>query len=275
MIDFSRGFSGLRVLSRALLLTNLASIWQLVSSGPSSAAHLLGSNWRAHLATGRRRPLPIVDLWEILPILDGCIELPTRSSISDSLGGMVLSSAEALSLALLTKNSSPRAILEIGTAAGGTTRLFALNAPDAVIHTLDLPSNDPQMSMRGTDPGFIRSRRVGVAFEGTPEAVRIVQHLGDSANFDFRSLGLRFDLAFIDGSHSYEYVRSDTQGVLSVMADNGLVFWHDFGGGISLGYGVTEYLAEIQPKLGICLIRGTSIAVARIGNKIPMASESA
>ncbi len=266
---FARCVSGLRAVCRGLLLVSPAAIWQALSSGPSSGIHLLGLTWRAHLATGKRCLLPVVDIWEVTPVSNGRVELPTHPSMTSSLGGMVLSPAEAVSLALLARNSSPRCILEIGTASGGTTRLLALNAPDAVVHTLDLPPHETQTLLQGTDAGFIESRTVGVAFAGTREAARIVQHFGDSAEFDFGSIPSRVGLAFIDGSHSYEYVRSDTEKVLSVMAEDGIIVWHDYGGGVALGYGVTEYLAEIQRDLGVCLIRGTSLGVARLGRERP------
>jgi len=46
----------------------------------------------------------------------------------------------------------PEILLEIGTYNGATTRLMALNAPRAKIHTLDLP---PGMSSEGLhQPNF-------------------------------------------------------------------------------------------------------------------------
>jgi hypothetical protein len=51
------------------------------------------------------------------------------------------------------------------------------------------------------------------------------------------------------------------------MAERGIIVWHDFGGGVSLDYGVTEYLRRIQPLLDVRLLRGTSLGVARIENK--------
>jgi len=38
-----------------------------------------------------------------------------------------------------------------------------------------------------------------------------------------------FDLIFIDGSHYYEYVKSDTQNALGCLTAGGLVVWHDYG----------------------------------------------
>jgi predicted O-methyltransferase YrrM len=197
--------------------------------------------------------------------MDGRAEMPMASAGGKPFAGMVLSLAEILALALLARNTRAQCILEIGTAMGGTTRLLALNAPDAIVHTLDLPSDEAGTVLPGTDEEFRRKTATGADLETARE--RIVQHFGDSATFDFRSIGSEFGLAFIDGSHSYEYVRSDTERVLPLMAEGGVIVWHDFGGGVSLGYGVTEYLRRIQPVLNVRLIRGTSFGVARIEGK--------
>ncbi len=65
---FARCVSGLRAVCRGLLLVSPAAIWQALSSGPSSGIHLLGLTWRAHLATGKRCLLPVVDIWEVTPV---------------------------------------------------------------------------------------------------------------------------------------------------------------------------------------------------------------
>jgi len=59
------------------------------------------------------------------------------------------------------------------------------------------------------DLHLIRARQLGEAFRGQPEAARIVQHLGTRPR---TILGDRepLSLFFIDGSHTYEYAKSDT-----------------------------------------------------------------
>jgi len=52
----------------------------------------------------------------------------------------------------------------------------------------------------------------------------------DSKQFDFTSLNQKFDLIFIDGDHSYEGEKSDTQKVYPLLKDeNSIIVWHDYG----------------------------------------------
>ena len=58
-----------------------------------------------------------------------------------------------------------------------------------------------------------------------------ILHLeGNSKTFDFKGLNKKYDLIFIDGDHSYEMVRNDTQKVFEhLVHDETVVVWHDYG----------------------------------------------
>ncbi len=57
-----------------------------------------------------------------------------------------------------------------------------------------------------------------------------IKHLtGNSSVFDFESLGRKYDFIFIDGDHSYEMVKNDTEKVFgSLVHENSVVVWHDY-----------------------------------------------
>jgi hypothetical protein len=51
----------------------------------------------------------------------------------------------------------------------------------------------------------------------------------NSLKFDFSSLNQKYDLIFVDGDHSYEGVKSDTQKVFSLLKnEQSIIVWHDY-----------------------------------------------
>jgi hypothetical protein len=143
--------------------------------------------------------------------------------------------------------------------------LLANAAPDARLTTIDLPENwegdfeihVPEMMKNVTD----RSA-VGRQFRDTEFARRIVQVYGDSAKLDYSKFEGPFDLAFIDGCHFYDYVVSDTTNVMEHMNDSGVILWHDYGMLEDVSRAVDEFM-----KIGVDVISGTRIAVARVGSR--------
>lgn len=60
-------------------------------------------------------------------------------------------------------------------------------------------------------------------------ATRGIQVKVDSTKIDFRDIPDRFDLIFIDGSHRYADVVSDTRNAFKVLEKGGIIVWHDYG----------------------------------------------
>jgi predicted O-methyltransferase YrrM len=152
-------------------------------------------------------------------------------------------------------------VFEIGTLHGQTSWLIARNIPHARVFTLDLPSLDAasRLTHEVTDPEYFVEYNRGRTFMGTPEAARITQLFGDSATFDFSPFRGAIDLVFIDGSHSYEAVRSDTEAALSMLSERGTIVWDDY-----LYYpGVYRVINDLAPKLDrpVFHIVGTRLAV--------------
>lgn len=77
-------------------------------------------------------------------------------------------------------------------------------------------------------------------FENCKAASKITCLFGDSATFNFSSFYEKVDFFFIDGAHSYEYVRSDTLNALKCCHQGSVIAWHDFGrvgvGGVPDGF---------------------------------------
>lgn len=168
---------------------------------------------------------------------------------------------DLLSLCLLCRGLEPRTIFEIGTFVGYTSLHMALNAPDdARIFTLDLPPDDRQTTLRttATDHKLIDRDTGTPVFSGTPVEGRIERLYGDSATFDFSQWHDQVDLFFVDGAHSYEYVRSDTLNALRCVRPGGVIAWHDYGRLEQSG--VTRWLHELARDHEVFAVPNGSVA---------------
>ncbi|HUF64689.1 MAG TPA: class I SAM-dependent methyltransferase [Gemmatimonadaceae bacterium] len=178
------------------------------------------------------------------------------------------SDAEAWVLAVLARRAG--AMFEIGTATGKTAYLWARNAPEgAVIMTMTLAPD--QLSSytkeRGDTRKDVRRAHEESAFtrflySGTAAESRITQLFGDSKDLDVSPYLERFDLIFVDGSHAYSYVLSDSRNALRMCAPGGLILWHDYRGP-GRTKGVFRGLNELAQELPLVHVAGTSFVAYR------------
>jgi len=109
---------------------------------------------------------------------------------------------------------------EIGTWRGESVSNVAAVAD--VCYTLNLPDEELLKLINAKD--YVTSHRL---FSRNHK--NIIHVTGDSRSFDYGSLGMQFDLIFIDGDHHYETVVKDTQNVLQYLChDETIVVWHDY-----------------------------------------------
>jgi hypothetical protein len=166
---------------------------------------------------------------------------------------------DILALLSVLVDRSPKTVVEIGTFNGQTTRLMALNLPDAEIHTIDLPENfsDNGAGMPKDDWHLISARRVGSVYRADPSVTSVKQHFGDTAEYVFPAA----EIFFIDGSHTYAYVRNDTEKALKSPATKVLI-WHDCN---RTHPDVTRWLVEmIQTGYPVRHIEGTNLAILEL-----------
>ena len=67
-------------------------------------------------------------------------------------------------------------------------------------------------------------------YSGTDVEHKVVQLYGDSKAFDEGPFVGRCDVVFVDGSHAYSYVQSDSAKALRMTRPGGVILWHDYGG---------------------------------------------
>lgn len=187
--------------------------------------------------------------------------------VEDATDGNV-SALELAALGALASRPGVENIFEIGTFNGLTALNFALNsAPGAKIATLDLPpenKGDTQLAPTAADLKYIVQERKGWLFRQgrRPEGTKITQHFGDSATFDYAAHRNATDLIFIDGAHSFDYVKKDTETALQLLrGGRGIIAWHDY---THWWPGVIRYLEDLQrtPEFsGLRNIAGTTLVI--------------
>ncbi len=215
-----------------------------------------------------RRGLPQKNVFEVLPMA-GLAEVSLCNAKEAT---WFLSSpsyvADIISLCLLCRAIRPQTIFEIGTLTGYTTAHLALNAPDSCrIYTLDLPPDGkPTLDTTPLDGVYVSScrERKRYVWEDMEIAQKIHTVFGNSATFDYSPFQGKVDLFFIDGSHSYEYVRSDTLNALKCSHPGSVITWHDFGRvGVN---GVSRWLREFSKEHQVYSVPGGSLAFSVIGS---------
>jgi hypothetical protein len=167
-----------------------------------------------------------------------------------------------LMLCALGKLLQCRTAFEIGTYRGDASWLLARNLPELQVWTLDLPNREAadQVKLELTDrEEYFTDWERGTRYAGTPEAARITQLYGDSATFDFSPYEGQMDLVFIDASHSYSYVKSDTEAALRMLSPDGTIVWDDY----TYYPGIYAYLNQLGTALDrpIVHILDTRLAV--------------
>ena len=153
---------------------------------------------------------------------------------------------ELLALLEIVDERRPRTVVEIGTFAGGTLSLLArCAASDAIVVSIDLPGGE-------FGGGYAESRahlyRSFAERDQRIELVRADSHRLETRDRVRRLLDSRpIDLLFIDGDHALDGVRRDLELYGPLLADDGLVAFHDIvpGPRASVG-GVPQFWSELR-----------------------------
>jgi predicted O-methyltransferase YrrM len=209
--------------------------------------------------------LPRIPLIDIMPGAHG-IEIRLPNALDRKFGTSV-TMEEACQLCVIERFLKARRVLEIGTYDGNTSLALAANLETGgAVVTVDLP---PDFDLERQKPslmypdGFINltpREQLGRQYRDHPLSNRVTQVYGDSAALDWSTLGGPFELVFIDGCHTAEYVRSDTLNALDHLAEGGAIVWHDYGM-IPEVSEVVDWVAKEKVNIKVCAIEGTRLAI--------------
>ena len=132
---------------------------------------------------------------------------------------------DALAAALLS--CKPKRIFEIGTYRGASSEMMLRLLPKAQVISIAFVS-EPQAG-RKFNNDELAVEDVG-ALVSPANRGRFTQLIGDSHQIDpaafVRDHG-KMDMVFIDGDHSREGVRQDTDLARAILAPGGAIAWHD------------------------------------------------
>lgn len=177
------------------------------------------------------------------------------------------SDAEAWILAVLAKSS--KVMFEFGTCTGKTSYLWAKNSPaDSKVYTLTLPpeklveySDTKSDDSIATNNAMSESVFTKFLYTDTDVAHKVTQIFSDSKTYDETSLHNSCDLIFIDGSHAYSYIKSDSEKAFKMLKKGGLILWHDYDGVYRNNKDVYKYLNELSSTMKLHHVKGTTFVV--------------
>jgi hypothetical protein len=198
-----------------------------------------------------------------------------------------LTTLEATMIVALLKIFNPSKIFEFGTFLGYTTSILTRNSKDSsIVFSLDLDVNSNQVNSlelnEFSNQDVLTNDIINDAFLSKIQSVKGEFYLSDmsalqksrikllkqnSLELDVNNLSLvnEIDFCFIDGGHTYEIVKSDTEKAFLMAKKNSIILWHDYNSKIHGD--VTSYLMDLSDTYTIYHIANTMLAFTIINNQ--------
>ena len=178
----------------------------------------------------------------------------------------VTRSMETHFLSTLIKAVNPQTIFEFGTYNGFTTLHMAVNSQASCkIYTIDLPedydaSHASQFSYDDLLVVQLSQKTVLQRFyKGHFLESKIIELFGDSSSYDYSPYEGKMDVVFIDGNHSFAFVKKDTENALKMLSPRGIIVWHDFD--YIIHRDVFHYLQGLSREFPIYSVPNTRFAI--------------
>lgn len=222
--------------NRRIFRTTLSgAAWGLRHKRPELRHHVVREIWTLMKRYGAH-PIENIELREI-PALENVV---AEGYVDDY---------QRLVIAALVRELGCETFFEIGTNRGRTTWTVARSNPAVHIYTLDLPPaferSDAALPLGFDDSIAFRDPSCGEAFRLTPEAEHITQLWGDSATYDFAPYRGSMGFIYVDGAHTYDYVKADSRNAFAMLSDKGIIAWDDY----TVSPGVYQHLIELANTL--------------------------
>lgn len=182
-------------------------------------------------------------------------------------GGRYTDTKNLTILLSLAAQKKARKILELMTAYGDTAVALATVLPDAEVFTFDVSLED---GGPGTDQGnfneILPRDQVGSAIRATDSEIAKRIHLTIDNGAKLAPLIRKsgpYDIAFIDGNHTWRYVIEDTRLALETVGDKGILVWDDY---VQHAVEVVQVIDMLNYRTGdlIALVQGTRMCYVRL-----------
>lgn len=145
-------------------------------------------------------------------------------------------------LSLIAKALNTKRYFEIGTWVGLSAYNIAKNiGRTAEIYSLDIPPEHPEIALFGIP------KEIFGCYSKDLKNVHFLK--SDSKKFDFTPYKKQFDMVFVDGNHTYDYVKNDTKIALELIkGENSVIAWHDYILGGELNKKVLAGILDALPE---------------------------
>ncbi|UCC53578.1 MAG: class I SAM-dependent methyltransferase [Anaerolineaceae bacterium] len=173
------------------------------------------------------------------------------------------------SVTTVVRNINPTICVDIGTGSGSMAAMMAVNAPQAQIHTINIP---PEEFSEGGHLTTMKLERNQIGAYYRRRGIKnISQIYANTATWE-PNIG-EINVAFIDGSHDTSFVINDTLKVLTHMKPGAFILWHDFNLSLVHNYhwiktvclGVESLLSDGHIKGRIFHLRDAWVGIYRVG----------
>jgi len=198
-------------------LATALKILRAIIRNPRSLARLIDqeTEFKNYViaAYGFESGLPTIDLLDLLPGAEETVE-----PYSFLEGGSYPSDLALLKG--LVRRYELKNYLEIGTWRGESVANVATVAEKCV----SLRLSDEEMRQKHL------SHLIGVHDFYSRNLPNVTHIYHNSESFDFSSLGEKYDLIYIDGSHDYRNTKNDTRNAFTLLkAERSVIVWHSYG----------------------------------------------
>jgi hypothetical protein len=183
---------------------------------------------------GLKNGLPTIDFQDILPDFKETITHYSALSYGSTISDYAL-------LKGLARKFKECRYLEIGTWLGESL----VNVASISKECISISLSDNELKQKGVTKEEISIQRI---FSKNISNIKHIKH--NSKTFDFSSIGT-FDFIFIDGDHSYNGVKKDTENAFKVLKDDcSIIVWHDYSdlSGTAINWGVLSGILDGCPK---------------------------